>query len=92
MPDLLRLERIFADDQTRQPGRGRVGERTFDDAFRAERVGIDFADSGDARVGCDLYDQRVLSAVALDLYLLLTNIDRFDAGYLHTSRDYTQSV
>ena len=88
VPELFGLERIFADHDLGQTGRRRVRERTFDGALHGHRIRIHFADAGDAGVGFDADDQRVLAAVALPLDLGLAQVDGFNFGDFHSWKAY----
>src|SRR5882672_11447384 len=57
VPDLLRLERIFTNDQAGESRRCGVRERAVDDALGAERVRIHLADAGDSRIRMNLDDE-----------------------------------
>ena len=85
VPKVFGLEGVFAQDDFPQArGRG-VRKGAFDYALHGQRRGVHFADAGDARVGRDLHNERVLAAVALFLHLFLAEVNRFDAGDLHGS-------
>src|ERR1035438_44773 len=85
VPQTLGLEWIFADPPLRQAARRSVRERAFDSAFGGHRVGVHFADAGDASVGLHAYDQRVLAAVTQGSDLRLAEIDGLHTGDLHTT-------
>ena len=51
VPEVLRFEGVFADDQVAQPRRHVVRERPFDRALDRQRSGVNFADTGDPGVG-----------------------------------------
>ena len=86
VPEVLGLERVFADEHVGQAGRGRVRKRALDAPLHGHRVGVDLAVSGDPGVGRDLDDQGVLTAVALGLHLGQAEVDGLDAGDLQVAR------
>ena len=92
VPELFGFERIFADHHLGQARRGRVRERAVDRALHGHRIGIHFADAGDAGVGFDADDQGVLTAVALVLDFRLAKVDGFDFGDLHRQALYHMSI
>src|ERR1017187_4746249 len=80
-----RTIKIVADSHLRQAARCSVRERAFDSAFGGHRVGVHFADAGDACVGLHAHDQRVLAAVAQESDVRLAEIDGLHTGDLHTT-------
>ncbi len=80
VPEILGLERVFADHHVRQPRRRRVRERALDAPLDRHRVRVDLAIAGDPGIGADLDDQGVLTAVALGLHIGQAEVDRFDGG------------
>src|SRR5205085_8752351 len=63
VPDLLGLEWIFPNDETRQSGGSGVGKRAFNDPLGAHWVGIHFANARNASVRFDPDDQRILTTL-----------------------------
>src|SRR5260370_27741721 len=80
VPECFRFERILADHHLSQPaGRG-VREGTLDGTLDGHGIGVYFTDASDARIRLHAHDQRVLSAVALELDLRLAEVDCFGVG------------
>ena len=83
VPEPLGLERVLADEQMLQASADGMAERPFDDGLRGERRGVHLADAGDAGVGGDFNDERILPAVALRADDFLRDVDGFDVGDFH---------
>src|SRR6266404_4554049 len=83
VPDLFGFEWIFADDDACEAGGGGVGERAVDGAFHGHGRGVHFANAGDAGVGFDAHEERVLAAVTLELDLRLAEVDSFYTSNFH---------
>ena len=80
VPEILGAQRVFPQEHVGQARGRRVREGSFDAPAYRERVRIDLAVAGDPRVGGDLDDQGILSAIALSLDRGKPQVDRFNAG------------
>ncbi len=77
------LERVLADDALGQAAAYLVRQRRLDDRLGDERRRVGLADAGDAGVGMDLDDQRLLAAVAALVDIGQTQMDRLNTGDFH---------
>jgi hypothetical protein len=85
LPENGDVEGVLAEDALAQPAGDGMAEGRFDDRLGHHGRGIDLAHAGDAGVGVDAHDERVLGAVAAFVHDGQLQPDGFDIGNFHGS-------